>query len=106
MEWGVLGCFLVESLEYGDPKNCEEAHRDIKYRSMALLQRNIATITGGSCGIGLAMAKRFVEEGAFVIAGRSVAGEFWGHRRSTPFFHQVFYDFREIAENRSCVREY
>jgi NAD(P)-dependent dehydrogenase (short-subunit alcohol dehydrogenase family) len=38
---------------------------------MALLQGKVAIITDGSSGIGLAMAKRFVQEGAFVfITGR------------------------------------
>jgi len=38
---------------------------------MTLLKNKIAVVTGGSSGVGLATAKSFVEEGAYVfIAGR------------------------------------
>ena len=38
---------------------------------MAKLNDRIAVVTGGSSGIGLAVAQRFVEEGAYVfITGR------------------------------------
>ena len=41
---------------------------------MSSLKNKIAVVTGGSSGIGLATAKRFVEEGAYVfIAGRRQA---------------------------------
>jgi NAD(P)-dependent dehydrogenase (short-subunit alcohol dehydrogenase family) len=41
---------------------------------MALLKNKIAVVTGGRSGIGLATAKRFVKEGAYVfIAGRRQA---------------------------------
>ena len=41
---------------------------------MSLLKNKIAVVTGGSSGIGLATAKSFVEEGAYVfIAGRRQA---------------------------------
>ena len=34
---------------------------------MPALQGRVAVITGGSSGIGLAIAKRFVSEGAYVF---------------------------------------
>ena len=41
---------------------------------MSSLKSKIAVVTGASSGIGLATAKRFVEEGAYVfIAGRRQA---------------------------------
>jgi hypothetical protein len=41
---------------------------------MSLLKNKIAIVTGGGSGIGLATAKRFVEEGAYMfIAGRRQA---------------------------------
>ncbi|HME40391.1 MAG TPA: SDR family oxidoreductase [Steroidobacteraceae bacterium] len=41
---------------------------------MSSLKNKIAVVTGGSSGIGVATAKRFVEEGAYVfIAGRREA---------------------------------
>ena len=42
--------------------------------TMSLLNNKIAVVTGGSSGIGLATARRFVEEGAYVfIVGRRQA---------------------------------
>ena len=43
---------------------------------MSKLQGKVGVITGGSSGIGLAAAQRFVAEGAYVyIAGRQSIGQ-------------------------------
>ena len=47
------------------------ADQTIQTNNMPALKNKIAIVTGGSSGIGLATAKRFVEEGAYVFnAGR------------------------------------
>src|SRR5689334_13597914 len=48
-----------------------ELHTQERSKAMSKLQNKVAVITGGSSGIGLATAQRFVKEGAFVyIFGR------------------------------------
>jgi NAD(P)-dependent dehydrogenase (short-subunit alcohol dehydrogenase family) len=48
---------------------------------MAALQGKVAVITGGSSGIGLAAAKRFVAEGGFVHVYATQSRK--GNRRET-----------------------
>jgi NAD(P)-dependent dehydrogenase (short-subunit alcohol dehydrogenase family) len=58
---------------------------------MSSLKNKIAVVTGGSSGIGLATAKRFVEEGAYVfIAGRRQA--------------ELGKDFADIGSNVTGVK--
>jgi NAD(P)-dependent dehydrogenase (short-subunit alcohol dehydrogenase family) len=45
---------------------------------MGKLEGKVAVITGGSSGMALASARRFVEEGAYVFSSRAE-----GRRRST-----------------------
>src|SRR6201995_1470680 len=58
---------------------------------MLFMDHKIAIVTGGSSGIGLATAKRFVEEGAYVF----IAG-----RRQTELDKAV----AEIGENVTAVK--
>src|SRR4030081_3025431 len=52
-------------------KHVHHTTRKLEGQLMARLDGKIAVITGGSSGIGLASAERFVQEGAYVfITGR------------------------------------
>jgi NAD(P)-dependent dehydrogenase (short-subunit alcohol dehydrogenase family) len=58
----------------GSAKNPLGSASNEEGNNMSLLNNKIAVVTGGTSGMGLATAKRFVEEGAYVfIAGRRQA---------------------------------
>src|SRR6185437_15865142 len=73
--WTNRQIFRTRESSRPPPKKSTPSVRDAKYvpkrAGMRKLEGKVAVITGGSSGMALASAKRFVEEGAYVfITGR------------------------------------
>lgn len=67
--------------------------------SRGKLSGKVALITGGSSGIGLATAKRFVEEGAYVfITGRRQAELDAAHQQLGPMSAPIQADISKLAD--------
>ena len=67
------------------------------------LQRSVVCITGGSDGIGLGLAKRFVQRGSTVVVTGRRADALQKAKDSVPELHTFQGDVGKVADREKLV---